>query len=170
MEIVTSLVEHSNNTTQNEKTNEASKKTSNTFNELLTEPIEDKETKSEKRERLLADITSLFKTGFTVDELKALQDMIAKIKERMNEEDLDQSEINSMLDDLEKAISQFQKEINGITVIDSEDLENTSSDTSSIAVRLDKAQENINTMIKTDDLSKYTQSEILEEILNFKEA
>lgn len=171
MEISSNLVSSQNETTKNTET---SKETTNTFNELLSEPKEEEETKAEKRQRLLADITSLFKTGLTVAELKVLEDMIAERKEKMKDEDVDESEMNSLLDDLEEAISTLKKEITGSSIIEAEDLENSNSSSSSfsssITARLDTAQQNINTMIKTDDLSEYTQSEILEEILNFKEA
>lgn len=74
--------------------------------------------KQESREKLLADIDSLLRTGLTVSELERLKEMLAEIRKLESKKSNDADaikELNEMLDKLEKAIADLQKRLHTIT-------------------------------------------------------
>lgn len=126
-------------------------------------------------EKLFEDIKSVDKTGLTLEELAALEEMLAAIKKEMSKENPDKKEIKAILDKLEKVIAQMQKKINGEAIVEAEDVkeEGSTTNVSSIESRVAKVEKNIKELhdfIGGDTGSKqiYQNSELLAEIEKFQ--
>jgi len=68
---------------------------------------------------IVEDIISMLLRGFTVDELKAIEELLAEIKKKLKENGTPDKEVklDEMLDQLEYAIAQLQKRITGVATI-----------------------------------------------------
>jgi len=69
---------------------------------------------------IVEDIISMLLRGFTVDELKAIEELLAEIKKKLKENGTPDKEVklDEMLDQLEYAIAQLQKRITGVATIE----------------------------------------------------
>jgi len=127
------------------------------------------------------DIKSVMKTGMTEEELRALEELLIKIKEEMKKEDYDKKDIEEMMQKLEKAIALYKKKITGEAIIEADAIEDkqnskTPADSNSamgdITARLDMAQKGINELKEgiKEDIPKQmqNQSELLEMIRKFQ--
>ena len=97
--------------------------------EKVSETKTDAEIREETK-KLLEDINSLFKTGLTVEELEKLKELLKAIKDAIKEakeNNTSTSDIETMIDDLEKAMMLLQKRIGGEAVIKA-DKENNPND------------------------------------------
>ncbi len=105
----------------------------------------------EDMKKLVEDIESVIKTGMTPEEIEALEELLAKIKEEMEKENYNKKDIEEMLQELERKIAAYKKKISGeaITEADSIDTNSSKKSTESISSieditsRLDVAQEDI---------------------------
>lgn len=169
--------------TSNQKSTE--EKLDNSFDSQLDSSEHDSRYVQEKTqkeiianmEKLVEDIDSVMRTGMTPEELEQLEKLLERIKEEMNEKYPDEKKIKQLLDDLEKEIARFKKEITGEAVIEAEDLEKPSQATESIAMlrieeRMDKAQQGIDELKEyvqgKQPTQLYSQSELLQEIKQFQ--
>lgn len=134
-----------NDTENNERTFETQLKE--------TQEAEEKNEKEEVKtietlEALVKDILSLLRTGLTVEELKQLEELLQKMRERMKDKASSgsASEIKEMMNALEKAIAEFQKRIGGEAIIKTNN-DNTKESTD-MQTRIDAAMEAINELKK----------------------
>lgn len=107
--------------------------------EKISETKTDAEIREETK-KLLADINSLFKTGLTVEELEKLKELLKAIKEAIKEAEENNSStsnIETMIDDLEKAMMLLQKRVGGEAVIKADKENNPNDDMLGFASRLE---------------------------------
>lgn len=162
-------------------------KTQKNSNESFEENLNNNKAKEESRstQDLVNDIISLLKTGFTVDELEALQEYIRQLKEQLKEESKKENpnydEIEKSISQIEKAIAIMKKRLTGQAIIEvSEDANfdkklqsNSSSKLEDLQNRLEIAGQNIeafkNTKYKKEGINLSNQEEfkLLEELKYF---
>ncbi|WP_419765089.1 MAG: hypothetical protein ACNI28_01465 [Arcobacter sp.] len=125
--------------------------------------------------KLFEDIKSVMRTGMTTDEIKALEELIAKIKEEIKKENYNKKDVQKMMDKLEKEIALYKKKITGEEIIDAESIDNKDSTNSSIGnmtQRLDMAEEAVTELKRgakknlPDQMQN--QSELFQIIMKFK--
>ncbi|NVJ53772.1 MAG: hypothetical protein HWD90_08740 [Campylobacteraceae bacterium] len=116
-------------------TNNDSKKETTPENSIFQEELSNTQSKEDpeplKEEKslreLVEDIISLLKTGFTKEELEAIEklkeEILAKIKEEQKNGTGDIKTIERLLDKLEKMIDEFKKSVNGVNIKEAEDIE-----------------------------------------------
>ncbi len=169
--------------TNSPKTNE--KKQDNSFDSQLGSSGQDSRYVQEKTqkeiianmEKLVEDIDSVMRTGMTPEELEQLEKLLERIKEEMNEKYPDEKKIKEMLDDLEKEIARFKKEITGEAVIEADELKKPSQASEStvtlnIEERIDAAKKGIDELKEyvngKQPTQLYSQSQLLQEIKQFQ--
>ncbi len=86
----------------------------------------------EKLRELVADIVSMFKTGYTVSELEYIEQLLEEIRKLLKERnsgdsDISDKEINEQIKAIEKALLALEKRLNGEAVIEMDDETNVSS-------------------------------------------
>ncbi len=86
----------------------------------------------EKLRELVADIVSMFKTGYTVSELEYIEQLLEEIRKLLRERnsgdsDISDKEINEQIKAIEKALLALEKRLNGEAVIEMDDETNVSS-------------------------------------------
>ena len=185
LEITSNTQSYSSGVTANNETN----KDETTFQDLIRDNSNNnKENKENKKieeetievkrtaEELVNDIMSLFKTGLTVGEVEALQELLRDLKEKIKEGNYSEKEIEKMLSGIEKSIQALQKSISGVVIIEAEDnqeLKGSSSSETDFFARIDEAMstlENLKTGKEKKEASLPTpnDSELLEMIRNFQ--
>ncbi len=74
---------------------------------------------------LVEDIISVLRTGFTVEELKAIEKLLQAIREKIEEEkktrNVSQGEIEAMFKEVERMILELKKSRKGIAVVEAKD-------------------------------------------------
>lgn len=113
--------------------------------EKVSETKTDAEIREETK-KLLEDINSLFKTGLTVEELEKLKELLKAIKEAIKEakeNNSSTSDIETMIDDLEKAMMLLQKRIGGETVIKADKENNPNDDMLGFASRIEAIEKSL---------------------------
>ena len=185
LEITSNTQSYSSGVTANNETN----KDETTFQDLIRDNSNNnKENKENKKieeetlevkrtaEELVNDIMSLFKTGLTVGEVEALQELLRDLKEKIKEGNYSEKEIEKMLSGIEKSIQALQKSISGVVIIEAEDnqeLKGSSSSETDFFARIDEVMstlENLKTGKEKKEASLPTpnDSELLEMIRNFQ--
>jgi hypothetical protein len=153
MEITSNNQIHTSGLQSKKESNETQNNSGSSFQDTLIRNSEDKKTeeneiiKNERTsEELLADIISLMKTGLTVGEVQALQELLKELKEEIKTGNYDEKEIEKLLSDVEKAIVYLQKKITGEAIIESDKnnlKDKTTNETDSISegflIRIDEA-------------------------------
>lgn len=170
----TSLFGKKNNTGKVRETNDS------TFKDMLTKNDEKTEIKR-TLEELVADIISLLKTGLTVGEVEALQELLLELKDKIKEGNYSEKEIEDMLSKIEKAILSLQKKVSGQAIIEAKDNDLVTSDLkdsenniiSSFLERIEEAMETLEDLSKGKDKNKISgtnsnESELLKMIKEFK--
>ncbi len=74
----------------------------------------------EKLRAMVEDIFSLMKTGFTVSELESLQELLRKLKEKIEEGNYSKKEIEALLSKTEKEIAAMEKRVMGQAIVKTE--------------------------------------------------
>lgn len=99
---------------------------------------------------IVEDIISMLLRGFTVDELKAIEELLAEIKKKLKENGTPDKEVklDEMLDQLEYAIAQLQKRITGVATIEGDNGEKKSFESNDPVMqefesRIDKIERSI---------------------------
>lgn len=100
------------------------------FLSLNGESLTKEDNTAEELKALLADIISLFKTGFTVSELEQIEELLAKIKKMIKKRAEGNSiasdeDINKQIKQLEEALIALEKRIKGTVVIEVEEENST---------------------------------------------
>lgn len=120
--------------------------------------IHDNSDPFEKLRALVADIVSMFKTGFTVEELERIEEILKEIREKIKEYKENGTgsieEIDEMMKQLERFVVELQKRITGVAILDVSDSTNTSTGEMSFASladlnieqRIDAIQDSLNEM------------------------
>jgi len=111
-----------NNNTQT--TNSNNNKNSTSSNENSTTSFDDFLDKQSEISRMVEDLLSLISTGLTVSELEMLQELLAKVKEKIKDgiKTTDERKaIEETLSAIENAIAQLMKRINGEAIINKKD-------------------------------------------------
>lgn len=90
-----------------------------------TQSLEKEEKQSEFEDievlRALAeDIFSLMKTGLTVAEVEAVQELLKELKDKIREGNYSEKEVEELLSKAEKAIAAMQKRVTGQAIIETE--------------------------------------------------
>lgn len=176
---------NSNNSILNLNQNSSETKQNNSFDSQLGSSNQDSRYVQEKTQReiianmekLVKDIDSVMRTGMTPEELEQLEKLLERIKEAMDEKYPDEKNIKAMLDELEKEIARFKKEITGEAVIEAEDLDKPSqtqnnSTSLNIETRVENATKEIEKLKEfigaKQPTQLYSQSELLQEIKQFQ--
>lgn len=126
-----------------ESTDEA--REANKEEEKVSETKTDAEIREETK-KLLEDINSLFKTGLTVEELEKLKELLKAIKDAIKEakeNNTSTSDIETMIDDLEKAMMLLQKRIGGEAVIKADKENNPNDDMLGFASRIEGIEKSL---------------------------
>lgn len=113
--------------------------------EKVSETKTDAEIREETK-KLLEDINSLFKTGLTVEELEKLKELLKAIKDAIKEakeNNTSTSDIETMIDDLEKAMMLLQKRIGGEAVIKADKENNPNDDMLGFASRIEGIEKSL---------------------------
>lgn len=163
------------------QSNNKTKETPTTGFQNELEKVDDKKSVKEEEKslrELVEDIISLLKTGFTKDELEAIE----KLKEQiLNEIDkkrengsVDNKEIERLINELEKMVNEFKKSRNGLVIKDADEIKKEnkeegsdsaiSLDLQNIKEKLDELTEEIKELKKlkkTDNKHLNTQEELL---------
>jgi len=131
------------NSTQSETKTEESKEVEKTKTEDTVEV-------TRTRRELVEDLISMLRTGFTVEELERIEELLAEIKKKLKEDGASNKEekIDKMLDELELAIAELQKRITGVATIElnngkKENFESTDPIIQGFESRIDNIQKNI---------------------------
>ena len=137
---------YTNNTQQTAQ----KEKSKEDYNETDIEKNEDSIEVIRTRRELVEDIISMLRTGFTVEELERIEELLAEIKKKLKEEGGSdkESKIDKMLDELEKEIARLQKRITGVATIElnsgkKENFESTDPVIQGFESRIDNIQKNI---------------------------
>ena len=145
-------------------TNNDSKKDTSTNNSIFQEELENTETTKEDKKQnqeevsveksireLFEDIISLLKTGFTKDELEAIQklkeEISKKIKEELENGTADTKTIEDMMDQLEKAITALKKSVTGVAIVEADEINKKSKQNNEVTGPLKES------IIKLEELS-----------------
>lgn len=181
-----SSVEIYNQESSKNKTTSTDNEESNSFQSLLDEAQnkntkEDTRTEKEIREdinNIFEDIKSVMKTGMTTEEIEALEELLAKIKEEIKKENYNKKDIQRMMDKLEKDIALYKKKITGEEIIDAEFIDkkgnsdNSTSFIGDISLRLDMAEQAVTELKrgakKNIPDQVQNQSKLFEVIMNFQ--
>lgn len=136
------LNEYTNSTQQEEKTQESKK----VEKEETKEVVEQTRTRRE----LVEDLISMLRTGFTVEELEYIEELLAEIKKRLKEEGASDKEgkLDKMLSELEQAVAELQKRVTGVATVEmdngkKENFESTDPVMQGFESRIDNIQKNI---------------------------
>lgn len=124
--------------------------------------IHDNSDPLEKLRALVEDIVSMLKTGFTVEELEQIEELLKEIKKQIKEHEETGSgsleDIHEMIKDLERAVAELQKRVLGVAIIDAtsttqinDDLSFATSDSLNFDTRLDAIKDSLEQM-KSGDL------------------
>ncbi|RXJ88978.1 hypothetical protein CRV01_10170 [Arcobacter sp. CECT 8983] len=116
--------------TNNESKKEISTKDTIFEEELTNTQVKEEDTKpleiEKSTEELVEDIISLLKTGFTKDELEAIEklkeEILAKIKEEKENGTGDLKTIEKLLAKLEKMIDELKRSVNGVIIKDADEI------------------------------------------------
>ena len=99
------------NNTKNENTEN---KNTQSFEDLISKNNnEEKKTETRTADELTRDIISLLKTGLTPGEIEAVEELLRELKDKINEGDYSEKEIENMLSNIEKEIQAIKKRITG---------------------------------------------------------
>lgn len=134
--------------------------------EKISETKTDAEIREETK-KLLADINSLFKTGLTVEELEKLKELLKAIKEAIKEAEENNSStsnIETMIDDLEKAMMLLQKRIGGEAVIKADKENNPNDDMLGFASRIEAIENSIKNLEQGNQDKGITSASTSEEL------
>jgi len=122
---------------------------------------EEKPGKAEKVEEevdlwaLFEDIKSLMKTGLTKDELELIDKLKKAIFDEASKENPDQTKLEDMISELEKAIAALKKKVTGEAIVEAEDNPITHSSSS-----LTTSKKDSTTAINFEGSEKLTQSQM----------
>lgn len=103
--------------------------------------------KEDTTQKLIDDILSILRTGFTISELELLEKLlqqIAKLRKEQDSNNISDKKIDAMIKSLEQAILQLKKRVNGEAIIEAEEeigvqnKENTPKNTLSFDERIEK--------------------------------
>ncbi|WP_072679953.1 hypothetical protein [Arcobacter sp. LA11] len=156
---------------------EVSNSKSTSFQNILTQNEDKENIKLEKTlDDLLADIISLMKTGMTVDEYNKLQELLRELKEKIEEGNYSEDEIEKILSNIEKEIQALKKGILGQAIEKAEDPNLKKANTteeSSFLDRIEKAMETLEDLntgkVKKEGLRvSSNESELLQMIKDFQ--
>jgi len=145
MKIATNYIT-TNNTTKTSTT------PTDDFSNLLENIIQ---TEKEQRNKLIEDLLSVLRTGFTKNELETLQEylrQIKQLKENQEKNGLSDKEINDLVSALELAIYKLKSKNNGVAIIKADD----------------KNKEKINEIMDFDQRLE-DMNEALDDMINAKE-
>lgn len=180
---------YSDYTTKNKKEENQS---NSDFQVAIQEAEKNKESKETKESNgedmdtlwaLAEDIFSLLRTGMTVAEVEALQELLIELKKKVKEGDYSEEEVEKMLSQIERQIQQLKKRVSGEAVIELENTnlkqENTKSSTNGDTIttdflnRIDKAITQLEELktgkdFKTPKTLSNNESELLEIIKKFQ--
>ncbi len=173
------------NSLNNTTTKSSEEKQDNSFDSQLASSKDDPRYVKEKTqkeiianmEKLVGDIDSVMRTGMTPEELEQLEKMLELIQKELDEKYPDEQKIKKMLDELEKEIARFKKEITGEAIIEADELDSkpkTEISTSQLNVqeRVEKAKKGIEELKEFVEAKQptqlYSQTELLQEIKQFQ--
>ncbi len=175
-----------NNVTANTSTKEEENNTSFVYilDEEKVDVIEEAKKAKETTQRLLDDISSVLRTGFSITELEELEELIKEIQKRIKEESNNRSgsikDIEDMIKKLEMAVRELQKRSTGVAIkeADSESSTKNPDNLSPVILsyqkRIDDASDSINEFrkeirISTDVDYSNDEFELREKIKNLQE-
>ena len=155
-----------NSTTSNTCTKITHSSSNNDFSNLLVNITQSKE---DQRDKLIEDLLSVLRTGFTKSELELLQEylrQIKQLKENQEENGLSDKEINDLVSALELAIFKLKSKNSGIAIIKSDDKnKKQTNEIMDFDQRLEDIQESLNDMKNAKEkLKKFTTSSSSEQL------
>lgn len=149
----------SSNQTQSDYNSSTKKKetSNNSFENELSKSNSSSDVEYKKSaQELVEDIFSLLRTGFTKDELEAIEKLKEEILKKINEEKENPSldaidKINDLIAKLEKMIQAMKKKVHGVAIEKAEDLDTSSNQNPTIEksiTALNELKEKMNELSK----------------------
>ncbi len=114
--------------------------------------------------RLMEDIRSVLRTGFTVSELEYIEKLIDEIKKLIREKEegndkISDSDIEKLIQAIEKEILVLEKKLNGVVIIEKDDEASFNQNNTSFEVRLDIIQKKLDNMRNGKDTRSISKTE-----------